>query len=147
MHYLYNLLYIDVIKPPDSLQKAYILTIVFHTNNRRSHQQNPFHSGGVPRRRMLLPRYPGSAGASMCASETLYEESCESEGDTCRGRRQGVSESALPWPQCTAPDGKSYSSSASNIHKHSKLYGKYFASAALLQRFLIHILREAHHPM
>lgn len=29
--------------------------IVSHTNNRPSHRQNSFHSGGVPRRRMLLP--------------------------------------------------------------------------------------------
>lgn len=45
----------------------YTSTIVSHTNNRPSHRQNPFHSGGVPRRRMLLLRYPGSARA--CGSE------------------------------------------------------------------------------
>lgn len=43
---------------------ASTLTIVSHSNNRRSHRQNPFHSGGVPRRRMLLPQYPGSASAA-----------------------------------------------------------------------------------
>lgn len=58
----------------DSLFNAYTLTIVFHTNNRRSHRQNPFHTAAY---RVVECYYLGTreAQAQLRASETTNEES------------------------------------------------------------------------
>lgn len=90
-----------------------------------SHHYGRTRSALAAAHRVVECYYPGSAGAQ---SERGDEESAASEGEGIRGRRQGVSESALPRPLCAAM-GKVVLDAL--CMRHGKCYGKLFVMVLL----------------